>query len=129
MDSEAARLVQYRVMADHRLHFGRLYFQVIGINLAVVAVTATAIGVAKPAWWMAMRMLAGLVMVGTGFVAHRLHLQEERYASVLRAIEEEGGMIQLPGTQRHGARRSVVIGLVAAGLCLSIEALVRMLPL
>lgn len=123
-----ARLAQYRVLADHRLHFGRLYVQVIGINLALVTGAATAIGIGCPAWWTAARLLAGLMLVGTGVVAYRLHRQEERYASALRLIEEEeSGMISLGATSRHGARQLVVIALVAAGLSLAAEAGRRML--
>jgi hypothetical protein len=127
MEKLDAKLIQYRVLADHRLHFGRLYFQVIGTNLALVTAAATAIAIGRPAWWLAMRLLAGLVLMGTGFVAYRLHHQEERYASALRAIEEEEGLLSLRGTQRPGARRLVVIALVTIGLLLAVEAARHML--
>jgi hypothetical protein len=127
MDGLEARLVQYRVLADHRLHFSRLYFQVVGTMLALVAGAATVIAIGRPEWWTAMLLLAGVLLMGTGFVAHRLHHQEERHASALREIEkEESGMIQLPGAQWYGARQLVVVALVAAGLLLSIEALRHM---
>lgn len=117
------RLVQYRIMSDHRLHFSKLYFQVVGTMLGLVAGAATAIAIGRPEWWTAMRLLAGVVLVGTGFVAHRLHHQEEAHASVLRAIEkEENGMIQLPSGQWYGARQLVVGALVAAGILLAAEA-------
>lgn len=123
MSGSEARLVQYRVVADHRLHFGKLYFQVIGTNLTLVTVAAIAIGIGQPTWWTPLRLLAALVLVGTGLVAHRLHQQEELYASVMRAIEkQEGDMVQLSDSRRHGARQSVVIVLVATGLLLAIEA-------
>lgn len=118
-----ARLVQYRVLADHRLHFGKLYFQVIGTNLALAAIAAIAIGIGQPAWWTPMRLLAGLVLLGTGLVAHRLHGKEELYASAMRTIEkEDGDMVPLPDTSRHGARQFVVIALVATGVLLALEA-------
>ena len=123
MARQEARLVQYRVLADHRLHFGRLYFQVIGTNLALVTGATIAIGIGRPAWWTPIQLLAGLVLVGTGFVAHRLHHQEERYAAAMRAIEKvEGDMVQPPGIQRHGARRLVVVALFGSGVLLAFEA-------
>lgn len=123
MEKLEARLIQYRVLADHRLHFGKLYFQVIGLNLTSVVGAMTAIGIARPAWWMATRLLAGLVLVGTSFVAHRLHYQERTYASALRSIEEhEAGMVQLSGSQGLGARQFVVVALAVTGLLLAIEA-------
>lgn len=123
MEQLEARLTQYRVLADHRLHFGRLYFQVIGINLAMVVGASTAIAIARPAWWAAARLLAGLVLIGTSFVAHRLLRQEQDYASALRTIEKhESAMIQLSGPNGPSARRSVVAALAVAGLLLVIEA-------
>jgi hypothetical protein len=115
--------MQYRVLADHRLHFGRLYFQVIGTNLALVTAAATAIGIGKPQWWTAARFLAGIVLMGTAFVAHRLRRQEALYASALEAIErEEEGMDQIPAAPRHGARQLVVAALIGTGLALALEA-------
>ncbi|WP_298812585.1 hypothetical protein [uncultured Sphingomonas sp.] len=112
--------VQYRVLADHRLHFGRLYFQVIGLNLALVTGVLTAIATTRPLWLAAAGLLAGPILFGTALVAHRLHAQEESYASALRAIEQhEPGMITLPNPKRLGARRFVVLALVAAGLLLT----------
>lgn len=120
MQINDATLVQYRVLADHRLHFGRLYFQVIGLNLALVTGALTAIAVTRPIWLAAAGLLAGPILSGTALVAHRLHAQEESYASALRAIEQhEPGMITLPNPKRLGARRFVVLALVAAGLLLT----------
>ncbi|GLV30206.1 hypothetical protein TomTYG75_27220 [Sphingobium sp. TomTYG75] len=123
MDKLGARLVQYRVLADHRLHFGRLYFLVIATNLAIVAGAATAIAISRPSWWIAVRFIAGIVLVGTSFIAHRLHHQEESYAAALRTIEqEEDSMLIFSSAGSFGARRLVAIALGAAGLLISCEA-------
>ena len=120
MEINVARLVQYRVLADHRLHFGRLYFQVIGLNLALVTGVLAAIAIARPPWLSAAGLLVGLILFGTGLVAHRLHAQEESYASALRAVEQhEPAMVALPGPKQLGARRLVVLALAAAGLLLT----------
>ncbi len=130
MERLEARLVQYRALVDHRLHFGRLYFQVIGANLTLVTGAAIAIGIGRPEWWTATQVLAGLVLMGTGFVAHRLHHQEERFASAMLAIEkEESGMVRLADTRRFGARHLVVIALVAAGLLIGIKGIQEMVQL
>ncbi len=122
METPNATLVQYRVVADHRLHFGRLYFQVIGLNLTLAAGALLAIGIGRPDWWPAAKLLVGIALVGTAAVAFRLHGQEESYASALRIIEErEAGMIRLPSSRRPGARASVVAGLALVGLLLISE--------
>lgn len=123
MDKLEARLVQYQVLADHRLHFGRLYFQVIATNLTLVTGAVTAIVIGRPSWWIAICFVAGIVLAGTGFVAHRLHHQEESYAAALRTIEqEEDSMLALSIAGRFGARRLVAIALIAIGLLISCEA-------
>ncbi len=123
MDKQEARLVQYRVLADHRLHFGRLYFLVIATNLAIVTGVTTAIAIGRPSWWIAMRVVAGIMMAGTGFVAQRLHHQGESYAAALRTIEqEEDGLLTLSSAGGVGARRLVAIALIAVGLLISSEA-------
>lgn len=121
MQTSDATLVQYQALADHRLHFGRLYFQVIGLNLALVTGVLTAVAINRPLWLAAAGLLAGPVLLGTALVAHRLHAHEESYASALRAIEQqEPGMIVLSNPKRPGARRFVVLALAAAGLLLAI---------
>jgi hypothetical protein len=81
---------------------------------------STAIAIARPPWLPAAGLLAGLILFGTGLVAHRLHAQEESYASSLRAIEQhEPGMVALPSPKQLGARRIVVLALAAAGLLLT----------
>jgi hypothetical protein len=60
------------------------------------------------------------MLFGTALVAHRLHAQEEGYASALRAIEQqEPEMVALPNSKQLGARRLVVLALAAAGLLLT----------
>lgn len=121
MQINDAIIVQYRVLADHRLHFGRLYFQVIGLNLAIVTGVLTAVAIDRPHWLAAAGLLAAPILVGTALVAYRLHAQEESYASALRAIEhQEPGMIALPNPKQLGARRLVVLALAAAGLLLTL---------
>jgi hypothetical protein len=123
MDKQEARLIQYRVIADHRLQFGRLYFLVVATNLAIVIGTATAIAIGRPTWWIAMRVIAGIMLAGTGFVAHRLHHQEESYAAALRTIEQEDdSILTLSSAGGLGARRLVANGLIALGLLISCEA-------
>jgi len=130
MERLEARLVQYRALVDHRLHFGRLYFQVVGTNLTLITVAAIAIGIGCPEWWTITQLLAGLVLMGTGFVAHRLHHQEERFASAMQAIEkEESGMVQISDTRRFGARHVVVIALVGTGLLIGIQGVLQLIQL
>lgn len=120
MEINDARLVQYRVLADHRLHFGRFYFQVIGLNLALITGVLTAVAINRPLWLAAAGLLAGPILFGTALVAHRLHAQEESYASALRAIEQhEPSMVALPGPKQPGARQLMVLALAAAGLLLT----------
>ncbi|WP_176593430.1 hypothetical protein [Sphingobium sp. EM0848] len=123
MEKLEARLVQYQVLADHRLHFGKLYFLVIATNLVTLTGATVAIVIARPAWWIAMRLIAGIVLVGTAFVAHRLHHQEGSYAAALRSIEEEEeSMLTLSSSGGFGARQIMVVALITVGVLISCEA-------
>lgn len=120
MQINDATLVQYRVLADHRLHFGRLYFQVIGLNLILATGVLICVAIKQPLWLAAAGLLVGPILFATALVANRLHAQEESYASALRVIEhQEPGMIALPNSKQLGARRLVVLVLAAAGLLLT----------
>lgn len=115
-------MVQYRVAADHRLHFGRLFFQVTAFNLALAlalyTVTVTH-GGAAPAM-----ALAGGVLVAAAGVAGRLLRQERRYAAALAAIEAaHPALLAVEPAPGRGARVATVLGLAAAGVALMLGAI------
>lgn len=112
-------LVQYQVLSDQRLHFGRLYWQSIAFLFALLlggiailedlSILPLSIGLMLTA------SLCGLM----GFVAHRLKRLEQRYEAALEAIEvalQEKGHSDIqvaPKSGQYGARFAVTIGLFA----------------
>ncbi|MBB3695851.1 hypothetical protein [Sphingomonas sp. BK580] len=113
------QMVQYRVAADHRLHFGRLFFQVTAFNLAFAL--ALYVVVADRLGPPTATALSGCVLIGTAVVASRLLRQERGYATAIAAIEaahEE--LLAVEPTPGRGARVATVFGLAAAGALLLI---------
>ena len=118
MQSEDEAKLQYRIFADHRLHFSRLYFQLVAFMIfaSLTSGLISALLNPGPRRWAVMGI--GLVLALSGFVAHRLRAQEDVYAGLLRAIEEREGtaMLRAPFSARLGARTMVTAALVGTGL-------------
>lgn len=112
------RLAQYRVAADHRLHFGRLFVQVVAFNLALSLATIFVVGNGPVGWTIALDA-AGLILIGTAGVSSRLLYQERRYASAMAEIEKVGeGFMALPAPSALLAHRLTIFGLGIAGVVL-----------
>lgn len=115
------QMVQYRVAADHRLHFGRLFFQVTAFNLAfalaLYVVVTDRMGPSPAA------ALSGCVLIGTAAVASRLLRQERLYATAIAAIEAaQEELLAVEPSPGRGARVATVFGFAVAGALLLIAA-------
>jgi hypothetical protein len=115
-------LIQYQVLSEQRLHFGRLYWQSVAflfaLLLAAAAIFKNAAGGYSPAFWLS----AGTAAVLMSFVTERVRRLEGQYEARLEAIEtalRNGGepSIQLaPKAGKFGARVMVTAGLFMLGL-------------
>ncbi|HWE46559.1 MAG TPA: hypothetical protein VG407_11070 [Caulobacteraceae bacterium] len=115
---------QYAVLAERRLHFGRMYWQNIGLHvaglLAAAAIfrnlTGTPLAIALG--------IAGLATLLMAFIASRLRKLEVEYEGLLANIEaawRAGGdtHVQLsPVSGRYGARFAVNLALAVGGVVL-----------
>lgn len=117
-----ALLVQYRVLSDQRLHFGRLFWQSIAflfllLLASMVVFTRTHI---VPLWCALIGL--GVVTLLMGFVAERLRKLEGRYEDLLEAIElslqaqGHDGIQIAPKSGRRGARFVITLGLLILGM-------------
>jgi|GEM_PF-3026725 len=132
---ENALLVQYQVLSQQRLHFGRLYWQsvaflfVLLFGIFAVFTRAHFLPVSISLFFMASITLL------MGFVAERLRLLERRYEDALEAIErtlQESGTkgIQIaPKSGKRGARFVITLGLFALGGLISLTTILNLLGL
>lgn len=115
------QMVQYRVAADHRLHFGRLFFQVTAFNLAfALALYVVVADAMKPPMAMA---LSGGILIATSAIVGRLLRQELRYATAMATIEAtHDALLPVEPTSGQGARVATAFGLAVVGVLLQMVA-------
>lgn len=114
MDRDAW-LVRYRVMADTRLHFSRLYFAVVAFSI-LLTLTLWALFPAPRAL-----VAIGAVPMAGAFVAHRLLLRERSaFAGMTAAWREVNGEADRVPSRRSapGAMALVLVGEASAGAVL-----------
>lgn len=81
--------VQYVVFSRHRLHYGRLFFQVIAFSVIVLLLGALlALQLPSPLWPV-LAVCGGATQLITAFIAYRLNEQEIAYARLLIRIEQD----------------------------------------
>ena len=125
-------LVQYQVLSEQRLHFGRLYWQSIAFLFALlIGFAAVSNNLSIIPFPMGL-MIAGTVTALMGFVADRLRkletLYEERLETIERSLQERGSdVIQIaPRSGKYGARFVITIGLYVLGASITSLGLWRM---
>lgn len=113
--------IQYRVFAEHRLHFGRLFFQVVAFGIILVLAEA-AVATQWPATSVSIIVIgAGVTLLATGFIAYRVYRQEEAYAHLLQTIETRTpNWIVGPEASRPSSRMLVAAGLAVLGLAVMV---------
>ncbi len=117
-------ITQYTVLSERRLHFGRMYWQNIGLLcIGMIAAAAVFRDLAGP--WLGIALIAGgLATLLMAFIAMRLRGLEVAYEFLLRNIEEAwiaAGVVSVqkaPVSGAGGARHIVNFALGAAGLVL-----------
>jgi len=120
MQTPETRLTQYRVLSDHRLHFGRLFFQVIAFDTALAA----ALHISAESDASGVRAaLPGAILLATAFIAFRLMRQEAIYSGLMRDFEAVmPGWVQTPPPAGLGSRLMTVCGLATVGVSALVSA-------
>ena len=116
-----ALLVQYRVISERRLHFGRMFWQNIAFVLAMLLLGGVVLrdaGSGRLPW---LALAAGMVLILTGFIVHRIRQIEDDCEGLMRTIEERlvasgcTDCVVAPLSRRFGARFAVTLCLVLVG--------------
>ncbi len=118
---DAMKPTQYRVLAEHRLHFSRLFYQVVAFIL-FVTLAGSPVLASQGVPDRVICVIMGGVLALTAFITHRLRQQEDTYARLLRELEQPP-LLQPPYSARWGARALVVACLLCAGLALIVMGL------
>ena len=115
---------QYTVLNERRLHFGRIFWQIIAFHIMVVLVVLYLLiqmKVERPALSVAL-VAIGLATLLMSFIAHRLQRLEVIYETHLAAIEMhwlatgEAGIQRPPVSGRFSSRLIVIWALGLVGL-------------
>lgn len=117
-------LEQYKLLEERRKAFGREFMQTVGFILALLGIVVGLLGESSPLLHSILRA-AGVTFFILAFLAYRLGKRqdhcEETMAIVESWLEEESGgaVARLPqGARRFGARLSIVLALIVAGILL-----------
>ena len=126
MTNATTLLVQYRVFADRRLHYGRMYWLNIAFVLSgLLAGTAVFGGIdgGVRAW---LSVAGGVAALQMGFIAYRLQSIEDTYEHLMSEIEQqlnrehEGSVLVAPLSRRFGARAMATASLGIVGTAMII---------
>ncbi len=121
MESDPDRDVQYAVFSRHRLHYGRLFFEVIAFSV-IVLLLGTIVSLSLPsAWRPVLDVGGGGALLMTAFIAHRLNRQEEAYARLLSRIEAgRPGWHASPVVGGLSSRHAMPIALACGALSIAV---------
>lgn len=116
-------ITQYAALTERRLHFGRIYWQVIGLHCAgLLAAGAILRGVGDPVIPVLASVFAGGATLLIAFIARRLREIEVAHEALLNKIEETWIAAGFQGVQRSpssgsgGARSLTNIALSGLGV-------------
>jgi hypothetical protein len=109
--------VQYVVFSRHRLHYGRLFFQVIAFSVIVLLLGALVALQLPSASRPILVVCGGAMLLVTGFIAYRLNEQEAAYARLLLRIEQDQpNWLASPSVGGVSSRQMMPVGLALAGM-------------
>jgi hypothetical protein len=115
-------LKQYELFSARKLHFGRLFWSVLGIFTAICLALANLIEARKASAFPLGLMVMGCFTIAISYVGHRLRQNEDSYERILRQIEnslsERYGphIVLAPFSRQFGARTIVVLLFLIAGI-------------
>jgi len=124
---------QYAVLSERRLHFGRMYWQNIGL-LCIGLIAAAAVFRDLVAPWLGLALLvAGVATLLMSYIATRLRGLEVAYEKLLGEIEDSwiaagiSGIRKAPVSGAGGARTTVNLALAFAGALLCVAGAIVLL--
>jgi len=120
-------LVQYQVLAQRGMHFGRLYWQSIAFHLVMLLAATALFRDLSGAWLGGALLAAGSITFLMAFVVSRLWVQEKQFEALLTNLETElrgrghAAIQTSPAAGRRGARYAVNLatGLLGVGLAIA----------
>lgn len=124
-------LVQYQVLSEQRLHFGRLYWQSVAFLFALLL---GSLAILPGTHWVPLDLMGyalGGVTILMGFVVDRVRKLEGQYEDKLEAIEkalQSQGHVDIqiaPKSGKYGARFVVTLGLYLLGAAIILLAAVN----
>lgn len=88
MDREEILLHQYEVFANRKLHFGRLFWQIPAVFIAIGVLTVNFLDgmVGSTLGWFFIAI--GILLMVIAYIAHRLRSMEDLYEKLMKEIEE-----------------------------------------
>lgn len=109
--------VQYAVFSRHRLHYGRLFFEVIAFSVIVLLLGAlVALQLPAPSRPV-LFVCGGAMLLVTSFIAYRLNEQEAAYARLLSRIEQDQpNWLASPSVAGVSSRKMMPIAIALAGI-------------
>ena len=112
--------VQYHVFSRHRLHYGRLFFQVIAFSVMVLLL-GTLVALHLPREMRPiLAFCGGAMLLVTAFISYRLNVQEAAYARLLSRIEQDQpNWLPSPDIGGVSSRRMMPIMLAFAGVAMA----------
>lgn len=121
MESQNDRNVQYAVFSRHRLHYGRLFFEVIAFSVIVLLLgTVVALQLPSPLRPV-LAVCGGAILLVTSFIAYRLNGQEAAYARLLSRIEQDqADWLASPSIGGVSSRQMMPVGLALTGIATAI---------
>ncbi len=120
MAEEHEPSVQYAVFSRHRLHYGRLFFQVIAFAMVVVLLGALVALQLPTPLQRVLVILGGAMFLATAFIAYRLNEQEAAYARLLARIEQnQPDWLSSPSVGGVSSRQLMPVGLALAGVAMA----------
>lgn len=120
MANEHEASVQYAVFSRHRLHYGRLFFQVIAFSVSVVLLGAfVALQLPSPLQPI-LTVCGGATFLAAAFIAYRLNEQEAAYARLMASIEQnQPNWLSSPSVGGVSSRQLMPLGLALAGVAMA----------
>ena len=129
---ERALLIeQYKMVEKRRAYFGRMFWQIPGLFVAIFAGFLGLINQGQPRALKLTCFVGGAIFFLISWIAHRHRASQDECERLLSQIEDRiralglQAIICLPRSKRYGARTAVVAALLTCGFVLMLFAILQ----